>query len=602
MKNLVMEIKDYKSINEAKIEINKINVVGGVNGSGKSTVSRILYSFLKANSLHRKGSILKIIVDRINNVIDTLNLTGDEYILPKLSIENDFSDIIMTVNNLLEISMPRNDFQLIKDKQSRKKLKKEIYFSKVYPSCLAIYSDIDEFFGVDSPLLSEKIFNHLLLKEHVPVGFKKNSDLTMIIYRINKVIDLLNNKNNDYIVPYHLTLKDDFPKILRNLNFLLKISETHEKIANAKINELMEKIETKFDEIITCLDNDGIGTFFLRSAFNSVNDGDYTDALYILFNIIADENLDYWDYYSEFEQLCEQYSYFYSTVDSHSLCSAINSVIHEFFSEDILSSKMTIKEILSKDMQFDSNVSFYMMPQCENGFYHFFKNFINNVYYVDNVSILDYPDNSSDNYLFHMNEIIGDLFVEYGQNYEISEESETILEKIDEILKGRYDNNTPMFVSDKKNDALDHVRHYAKNVRTSNTDTPSGIKQIGIIQLLLLNGKLEKDGYLIIDEPEVNLHPDWQYKFAEILVLLAKDLNITIYLNSHSPFFIEAIDAFAEFYDMQNDVNYYLSEFNGAGKYDFNKIESDELYKIYDNLGDAYDLIDQLRLEKHLGE
>jgi len=118
-----------------------------------------------------------------------------------------------------------------------------------------------------------------------------------------------------------------------------------------------------------------------------------------------------------------------------------------------------------------------------------------------------------------------------------------------------------------------------------------------------MNAKLKKDDFLIIDEPEVNLHPEWQFKFAEILVLLAKDLNITIYLNSHSPFFIEAIDAFTEFYDMQDDVNYYLTqESENEGKYDFTRIRQDELYKIYDNLGRPYDLIDQLRLRKHLGD
>ena len=111
------------------------------------------------------------------------------------------------------------------------------------------------------------------------------------------------------------------------------------------------------------------------------------------------------------------------------------------------------------------------------------------------------------------------------------------------------------------------------------------MKQIGTIQLLLLCNMLKEDTYLIIDEPEINLHPEWQFKFAEVLVLLAKDLNTTIYLNSHSPFFIEAIDAFTEFYDMQDDVNYYLTEKSEVvGKYNFNKIESDELYKIYDNL------------------
>lgn len=107
---------------------------------------------------------------------------------------------------------------------------------------------------------------------------------------------------------------------------------------------------------------------------------------------------------------------------------------------------------------------------------------------------------------------------------------------------------------------------------------------------------------MIIDEPEVNLHPTWQFKFAEILVLLAKDLDITLYINSHSPMFIESIAAFTEFYDMPNDVNYYLTEEVEEGKYNFNKIPSNKLYKIYNHLGNVYDLIDDLRLEKYLGE
>ena len=49
----MIEIDDFYSINKAKIEINKINVVGGVNGSGKSSVSRLFYSFLRANSERR---------------------------------------------------------------------------------------------------------------------------------------------------------------------------------------------------------------------------------------------------------------------------------------------------------------------------------------------------------------------------------------------------------------------------------------------------------------------------------------------------------------------------------------------------------------------
>lgn len=47
MGELNLEIRDIGVINTAKININKINVVGGVNSSGKTTVSKLLYCYLK---------------------------------------------------------------------------------------------------------------------------------------------------------------------------------------------------------------------------------------------------------------------------------------------------------------------------------------------------------------------------------------------------------------------------------------------------------------------------------------------------------------------------------------------------------------------------
>lgn len=67
--------------------------------------------------------------------------------------------------------------------------------------------------------------------------------------------------------------------------------------------------------------------------------------------------------------------------------------------------------------------------------------------------------------------------------------------------------------------------------------------------------------------------------------------------------FIEAINAFSEYYDMQDDVNYYLTEESEVkGMYNFTMIPSNKLVKIYNNLGNVYDLIDELRLKKRLGE
>ncbi|MBM6714676.1 ATP-binding protein [Phocaeicola coprocola] len=50
----------------------------------------------------------------------------------------------------------------------------------------------------------------------------------------------------------------------------------------------------------------------------------------------------------------------------------------------------------------------------------------------------------------------------------------------------------------------------------------SGIKAFGVLQMLLETQALDESKILIWDEPENHLHPEWQIKFASVLVELAK--------------------------------------------------------------------------------
>ena len=238
------------------------------------------------------------------------------------------------------------------------------------------------------------------------------------------------------------------------------------------------------------------------------------------------------------------------------------------------------------------------------------------IFYIDSFSILDILHyvhyEKLDGYDLkmdiinpknHVNYLIENI---YDQTYfhsieECDEKIIEVLNKIENIIHGHVGSHplsldfTFVNIPSKIDNDMGSSVNPVSVLGTGNTS--SGIKQIGIIQLLLLKEKLKQDSFLIIDEPEVNLHPEWQFKFAEILVILAKELNITIYLNSHSPTFIESIDAFSEFYDIEEYVNYYLTqESEIEGKYDFIKVNSNELYKIYDNLGDVFKLIDGRRI------
>ena len=60
-----VHLKNLGPINEANININKVTIVGGHNATGKSTLSKFLYSFLRSNSYNREKIAYKDIVNLI---------------------------------------------------------------------------------------------------------------------------------------------------------------------------------------------------------------------------------------------------------------------------------------------------------------------------------------------------------------------------------------------------------------------------------------------------------------------------------------------------------------------------------------------------------
>ena len=128
-------------------------------------------------------------------------------------------------------------------------------------------------------------------------------------------------------------------------------------------------------------------------------------------------------------------------------------------------------------------------------------------------------------------------------------------------------------------------------------NTASGVKQLGIIQRLLSNRALNENSFIIMDEPEVNIHPEWQLKLAEIIVLMINELNIPLFINSHSPHFIEALEVYSGKYGLVEESRFYLSEEDENGKYNFRKIKRKNLNQLYDNLGKPYEIIDEIRIE-----
>lgn len=499
MDKLIININDYKSINKANIEINKLNVVSGVNGSGKSTVGRIFYSFLKGNSTKRKSYLIKRICTKFNEIIDNLD-----------------SDIF------------------------------------------------------------------------------------------------------DYNLPNYFEVVDTEEELIEKYNSLYEITEKHRDFCKSKIEELSKQISKEFPIFLEKLEKEG----HINSGDIEFSKPDVLHAIYVdLQKLIPNIKEEFGDDIDRIVNLYFNRLRCSNTIDIHDECKSTGQLLKLYVEDDSYEvSEECVQSILINEQyglidKENLNFEIELSNNSKANVYEYFFNqgLIENIYYFDNVSIFDlYLLNSERNIvLSHNEEFMNDLFVGNAKRESVPIDSyenygafnKSILEKIEGIIGGIYSHSSmPIFFTGKFDDSLSDENSNFKRQIITLSDTPSGIKQMGVIQVLLLNNKLKKGDYLIIDEPEINLHPDWQFKFAEILVLLAK-LDITIYINSHSPLFIEAITAFCEFYDMEENINYYLTEASEVeGQYDFVKIKSDERFKVYDNLGNAYDLIDQLRLKKRFGE
>jgi predicted ATPase len=88
----------------------------------------------------------------------------------------------------------------------------------------------------------------------------------------------------------------------------------------------------------------------------------------------------------------------------------------------------------------------------------------------------------------------------------------------------------------------------------------AGMKPFLIIKRLLEAGEIKELDILVFDEPEIHLHPEWQLKYAELLVLLQKEFKLNILLTTHSPYFLNAIEVYSKRNNISDLCNYYLTD------------------------------------------
>ena len=150
------------------------------------------------------------------------------------------------------------------------------------------------------------------------------------------------------------------------------------------------------------------------------------------------------------------------------------------------------------------------------------------------------------------------------------------LEKIYSVLRTAYKGHTEIH---------NGVYQYKDENASANVDflnLSTGLKSFALIERLLESGKLKQKDVLILDEPEIHLHPEWQLVYAETIVLLQKEFDLTVLITTHSPYFLEAIEVFTKKHKTNDKAAYYLATNDGL---------SSKLEEVSGNLEEIYKLM-----------
>ena len=254
---------------------------------------------------------------------------------------------------------------------------------------------------------------------------------------------------------------------------------------------------------------------------------------------------------------------------------------NEMFNNQINSriEKDTIVEINILDLYFK-----FKDDKCieTNLNYHYNKN----IYFIDNPFIFDRNDYSYSLSISESHLINNILYSEKPNTLDkilAEDKLKNIYDKLSNAVKGKIVERDEEFYLEED--------FFYEPISVHNLS--AGLKSFAIIKMLLERNALKEDDILILDEPEIHLHPKWQLLYAEIIVLLQKEFNIYILITTHSPYFLEAIEMYSKLHGMQEKTNYYLADIEN--KYSVFKLVNDSIEDIYNIMAQPIEKLEDLQ-------
>jgi len=222
-------------------------------------------------------------------------------------------------------------------------------------------------------------------------------------------------------------------------------------------------------------------------------------------------------------------------------------------------------------------------------------NLVHSAVYVDDPLIID---RLSTGRLYTDNIVVRDLIrrLRYTKNNDLL--TNIVNEKtLNEVIK-IINRTVPGDFMRKDKQVVLQRSDFREPLNVSNLST--GVKAFAVPKLLMQNNQISEKDVLILDEPEIHLHPEWQVLYAEFLVLFQKAFDLTVLLTTHSPYFLNAIEVFSRKYDRLSSVNYYQTKIEDDNMVILVEV-TDRLNEIYGSMAAPFNILREMESELELG-
>lgn len=214
--------------------------------------------------------------------------------------------------------------------------------------------------------------------------------------------------------------------------------------------------------------------------------------------------------------------------------------------------------------------------------------------YIDNPFLID--ELSKYNDLNPMNQLLKNLLTNDRKEYGMDGVIETVRakEKLNDIFRTLENVVDGEIITGRNGDDF-YLKDRQFDEPISFYNLSTGMKSFVILKMLIEKGCIREKDVVILDEPEIHLHPQWQIAYAELIVLLQKQFDLSVVVTTHSPYFVDAINLFSCKYEIDSKVHYYLSSNVG------NTVKMDDVTRkidlIYQKMASPIQMLNTLRYE-----